>query len=135
MGQTLLRFFKWPYALLSASLILFWFFLSPYLDHQLQQYIVGGFALLFIVMWCITYFKLRKVAFHLPKRSNWYLGFLAYYLLYLPGFFGVVQSESGFSPIAASLYFAVLSFILIAYYHIPQLTIQETRKMYPQIAS
>lgn len=135
MGKTLVAMLKWPYFIFTLGVVICWsFILSNFHSEIFTDITFFAFCGAYLLVLAINYFRLRKVSMFLPKRSNAVLGWILYFIFYLTwvsDLFGSFNLSTEF----AIMYFSLLSINLVTFLRIPDLAIQETKKIYPRIAA
>ncbi len=132
VGQTLLSFLKPPYLLLTLSIGALWYMAFSFLSFR-TDLVFGAITLLFLGVLLLNEIRLKKVAMYLPRKTTRALGWVLYLLVYIPGNH-IWITGNVLSNTFGIIYFTFLTIALISFYQIPKLAIEETHKLYPQIA-
>ncbi|MEX0967172.1 MAG: hypothetical protein WD077_08030 [Bacteroidia bacterium] len=129
IGNALLSFLSWPYALFTFSLAAVWHFVLPLISNK--EYYVLGFYGAMIIVTATNHWRLRKVNIFLPKRACNIMTFIVYILIAGPMMLFLANQGNHYLSVVI---FAFSSLFLVVFIMLPKLTIEETRKLYPQIA-
>ncbi len=132
VGKTLLQFLKWPCLMVVGLLTLFWTIIIDQWQAKAEWFFVG-IMISFLIVMLINNIKLQKIEMFLPRKTNKALGWVLYFVAFIPGFIARIPFES-ITPIYTTAYFTFLSLVCISFYQVPSLAINETKKLYPQIA-
>lgn len=132
--RLLLQLLYWPYILLTVAVIFTWHFIlqnwHPDVDSlYLSIMLTGG---VFVAIF--NYFKLKNTHLFLPKHANYYLGSFFYFSVYLPYYFLILTQDEVPNHFILVASLSLMTFIFISFARIPKLAIDETLKIYPEIA-
>lgn len=135
VGQTLLKFLKWPSLLLVAAMVMGWYLILSTVTTN-ASFIYFSLMLLFLIVLLVNQIRLKNVKLFLPRRANLTLLCSYYFLLGIP--VQVVAIPMGVETLDANWFnISYLSFVsacLVAFLRVPKLTVDETLRIYPKAA-
>ncbi|AEV33529.1 hypothetical protein Oweho_2561 [Owenweeksia hongkongensis DSM 17368] len=129
----MLQFMHWPYTILTALIVLGWYFL--FLNIAVDPDYIYFFSIIVgaIMVWGINAYRLKDVKMYMPRQANRSLGLILYLAIFLPGNHLIAFNDYP-SHILLVTYFSLMTFIFVSILRLPDLAIKETLKLYPEIA-